>query len=69
VIPWFRPTTAHGFAQATDATWKLYKLKTGNTNASREDFEDAVDLAFVLLRTIIKRNSKHYFYPILKRID
>ncbi len=43
VIPWFRPTTAQGFAQAIDATWKLYKVKTGNTDADREDFEDAID--------------------------
>lgn len=43
VVPWFRPTTARGFAQATDATWKLYQLKTGNIYASREVFEDAVD--------------------------
>ncbi len=43
IIPWFRPTTAHGFAQATDGTWELYQLKTGNIDGSREDFKDSVD--------------------------
>lgn len=43
IVPWSRPTTAQGFAQATDSTWKLYKLKTGNTNADRENFKDAID--------------------------
>ncbi|CAC9451466.1 hypothetical protein BSPLISOX_2802 [uncultured Gammaproteobacteria bacterium] len=57
VIPWFRPTTAHGFAQATDATWKLYKLKTGNTNASREDFEDAVDFVGWYINKSKKRSN------------
>ncbi len=43
VVPWFRPTTAYGFAQAVDDTWDWYKLKTGNHNADRDDFDDAAD--------------------------
>jgi hypothetical protein len=43
IVPWFRPTTAHGFAQATDATWQWYQKNTGNADASRDNFEDAVD--------------------------
>ncbi|MBT4315867.1 transglycosylase SLT domain-containing protein [uncultured Candidatus Thioglobus sp.] len=43
IVPWFRPTTAYGFAQAVDGTWDWYKLKTGNHNADRDDFDDAVD--------------------------
>ncbi|CAB5496754.1 hypothetical protein AZO1586I_64 [Bathymodiolus thermophilus thioautotrophic gill symbiont] len=57
VIPWFRPTTARGFAQATDATWALYKLKTGNTDASREDFEDAVDFVGWYVNRSAKRSN------------
>ena len=43
MVPWFRPTTAYGFAQAVDDTWEWYKLKTGNKNADRDDFDDAAD--------------------------
>jgi hypothetical protein len=42
-IPLWRPTSAYGFGQATDATWDLYVKKTGNTGADRDDFADAVD--------------------------
>jgi len=40
VVPWFRPTTAYGFAQVKDATWDWYQLKTGNYSADRDDFDD-----------------------------
>ena len=43
VIPWFRPTSAYGYAQAIDNTWKLYQKDTGNTGATRDNFADAVD--------------------------
>ncbi|MCH9645672.1 MAG: transglycosylase SLT domain-containing protein [Proteobacteria bacterium] len=43
VVPWFRPTTAYGFAQVTDDTWEWYQLKTGNHSADRDDFDDAAD--------------------------
>ncbi len=43
VVPWFRPTTAYGFAQVKDATWEWYQLKTGNDSADRDDFDDAAD--------------------------
>ncbi|TEU19865.1 MAG: hypothetical protein E3I13_03970 [Gammaproteobacteria bacterium] len=43
VVPWFRPTTAYGFAQATDGTWDWYQKATGNKNADRDNFEDAAD--------------------------
>ena len=43
VVPWFRPTTAYGFAQVTDDTWDWYQLKTGNYSADRDDFNDAAD--------------------------
>ena len=43
VIPWFRKSSAYGYAQVKDATWDWYKTKTGNRWADRDDFEDAVD--------------------------
>jgi hypothetical protein len=42
-IPWFRKSSAYGYAQVKDSTWDWYKEKTGNRWADRDDFEDAVD--------------------------
>lgn len=43
VIPWFRPSSAYGYAQVKDETWDWYIEKTGNYGADRDDFDDAVD--------------------------
>lgn len=43
VIPWKRPTTAEGYAQALNQTWYIYQKDTGNYNASRNNFKDASD--------------------------
>lgn len=45
VIPWRRPSSAYGYTQALDSTWRLYQKKSGNHGASRSDFADSV--AFV----------------------
>ncbi len=42
-IPWKRPSSAVGYAQAIDGTWEQYKRETGNGWASRKNFGDAVD--------------------------
>ena len=42
-IPWKRKTSARGYAQAIDATWKQYKKETGNRFARRSSFKYAVD--------------------------
>ncbi len=42
-IPWFRPTTAYGYAQVKDETWNHYEDSTGNTMGLRSNFADAVD--------------------------
>ncbi len=42
-IPWFRKSSAYGYAQVKDSTWDWYREKTGNTWADRDDYEDAVD--------------------------
>ena len=43
IIPWKRPTTAFGYAQAIDSTWARYQRNTGGADADRTDFADAVD--------------------------
>jgi hypothetical protein len=43
VFPGPRPSTAYGYPQALDGTWDLYRRKTGNRGADRDDFADAVD--------------------------
>jgi hypothetical protein len=42
-IPWFRSSSAYGYAQAKDSTWDWYRKRSGNTWADRDDFDDAVD--------------------------
>ena len=43
VIPWRRPSSAYGFAQATDETWEDYKRQSGRKSARRTKFSDAID--------------------------
>lgn len=45
IIPWKRPSTAYGYAQALRPTWRLYKKSTngGSFWAARDAFSDAVD--------------------------
>ncbi len=43
VIPWGRKSSAYGYAQVKDDTWKWYKKRTGNSGADRGDFKDAID--------------------------
>lgn len=41
-IPWKRPSSAYGYAQALDSTWDHYQEATGRRGADRDDFKDAV---------------------------
>lgn len=43
LIPWARPTTAYGYAQAVNDTWTLYQNDTKNYKSNRDQFADAVD--------------------------
>lgn len=43
IVPWRRPSSAYGFAQATNETWLDYRRATGRRLADRDDFGDAVD--------------------------
>ena len=42
-IPWFRPTTAFGYTQSLDHTWRRYQHATHSYAANRDDFSDATD--------------------------
>ncbi len=42
-VPLGRPSSAYGYAQAVDGTWKQYQKSTGRHGADRDDFRDAVD--------------------------
>lgn len=43
IIPWMRPSTAYGYSQALNETWRNYKKNTGKSRASRDAFADAAD--------------------------
>ena len=43
VIPIGRQSSAYGYAQALDGTWKEYKQEAGRIGARRNKFRDAVD--------------------------
>ncbi len=43
IFPGPRPSSAYGYAQALDSTWKEYRRSTGQGGADRDDFGDAVD--------------------------
>lgn len=42
-IPWFRPSSAYGYAQALDQTWDEYKTDTGSAFSKRNDFKASTD--------------------------
>ena len=42
-IPIGRKSTAYGYAQVKNDTWEWYMHSTGNDDADRDDFDDAVD--------------------------
>ncbi|MFZ4076346.1 MAG: hypothetical protein ACOYKA_00030 [Legionellaceae bacterium] len=42
-IPWSRPSTAYGYSQALNGTWRHYQLSSGGFFRSRESFKDGVD--------------------------
>lgn len=43
LIPWKRPSTAYGYAQALNPTWREYKQKNGWVWSARHEFSDGVD--------------------------
>ncbi len=57
IVPWFRPSSAYGFAQAVDGTWDWYQLKTGNYSADRNDFADSADFIAWYINQTSKRSG------------
>lgn len=43
VIPGPRPSSAYGYAQASDEAWKDYVQNSGSWFSDRDDFADAID--------------------------
>lgn len=43
IFPGSRPSSAYGYPQAVDGTWKQYQKATGRGGADRNDFSDAAD--------------------------
>ena len=67
MVPWRRPSSAYGFAQAPNETWFDYRKATGRRFADRDDFGDAVDFVGWYLdrssRTLgINRNDAKQLY-------
>ncbi|VAW39465.1 FIG01200315: hypothetical protein [hydrothermal vent metagenome] len=42
-IPWKRKSSAYGYAQVLDGTWKQYIKETKNNGADRDSFKDSID--------------------------
>lgn len=56
-IPWRRPSSAYGYAQAIDGTWREYLRSTGDYWRVRHDFEDATDFIHWYIRKASRRNG------------
>jgi hypothetical protein len=65
IFPGPRPSTAYGYPQALDITWKEYQQHTGNWGADRDDFEDAVDFIGWYCRMSTVRCGISRFDPYL----
>ena len=67
MIPWSRPSSAYGYSQALDGTWRQYRLETGRSLARRNSFADAVDfVGWYHSRTVarkgVARNDAYNLY-------
>lgn len=56
-IPWRRPSSAYGFAQAIDGTWRQYQRSTGEYWRVRHDFSDATDFIHWYMHEAIRINN------------
>ena len=43
ILPGPRPSSAYGFGQVVDATWRSYQRASGRHDADRDDFGDVTD--------------------------
>jgi len=56
-IPWRRPSSAYGYAQVIDGTWRDYKGATGDYWRKRNNFADATDFVHWYMNEANKRNK------------
>jgi len=56
-IPWKRPTTAYGYAQVVNGTWREYIGATGEYWRSRDNFTDATDFIHWYITEAERRNG------------
>jgi hypothetical protein len=66
-IPTGRASTAYGYSQALDGTWKHYKRATGKRWVSRSDISDSLDFIGwynhnASKKTGIKKNNARHLY-------
>ena len=59
IIPWTRPSTAYGYAQALNGTWAHYRRTQGGFLSSRRDFSDGVDFIGWYANDAYKRAGIH----------
>jgi len=57
IIPWRRPSSAYGYAQAIDGTWREYVRATGQYSRKRTSFADATDFIHWYMNEATKRNN------------
>jgi hypothetical protein len=57
VIPIGRQSSAFGYSQALDATWKEYQQETGRRTAKRDRIRDASDFMGWYMNTTRERNG------------
>lgn len=56
-IPWRRLSSAYGYAQVIDGTWREYLRATGEHWRVRHDFADATDFIHWYMRKAVQRNG------------
>lgn len=56
-IPWRRSSTAFGYAQVIDGTWREYLRATGDYWRVRHDFSDATDFIHWYINQASRRNG------------
>lgn len=57
VIPWRRPSSAYGYAQAIDGTWAQYQRATGQYWRVRHEFADATDFIHWYMHQAMRVNK------------
>lgn len=57
VIPWRRPSSAFGYAQALDSTWEEYTQEVGGFMPRRSNFADAIDFIGWYNNNSYRRNN------------